>query len=48
MHETQNSLNAAFKTNDRATICSAIYAMMLATDNVSALALKAGVDRSML
>jgi DNA-binding phage protein len=48
MRETQNSLNAAFKTGDRATICSAIYAMILATDNVSAFALKAGVDRTML
>jgi probable addiction module antidote protein len=48
MGATQNSLNAAFKTGDRATICSAIGAMILATDNVSALALKAGVDRTML
>jgi DNA-binding phage protein len=44
----QNSLNAAFKTGDLATICSAIEAMIFATGNVSAFALKAGVDRSML
>ena len=48
MRQTQNLLNAAFKTGDRATICSAINAMILATGNVSAFALKAGVDRSML
>jgi probable addiction module antidote protein len=48
MRRTQKSLNAAFKTGDRATICSAIYAMILATDNVGAFALKAGVDRTML
>jgi DNA-binding phage protein len=48
MRRTQNSLNAAFKTGDRATICSAINAMILETDNVSAFALKAGADRSML
>jgi DNA-binding phage protein len=48
MREAQNSLNAAFKTGDPAKICSAIYAMILATDNVAAFALKAGVDRTML
>jgi probable addiction module antidote protein len=48
MRETQNSLNAACKTGDRAKICSAIYAMILATDNISAFARKAGADRSML
>jgi DNA-binding phage protein len=48
MREIQNSLNAAFKTGDRATICSAICAIILATDNVSAFALKAGVDRTTL
>jgi probable addiction module antidote protein len=48
MRETQNSLNAAFKTGDRVTICWAIGAMVLATDNVSAFALKAGLNRTTL
>jgi DNA-binding phage protein len=48
MRKSQNSLNAAFKTGNHAAICSALNAMILATDNVSALALKAGVDRTML
>jgi DNA-binding phage protein len=48
MGKLQNTLNAAFKTGDRATICSAINALILATGNVSAFALKAGADRSML
>jgi probable addiction module antidote protein len=47
MRKTQNSLNAACKTGDRETICSAINAMILG-HNVRALALKAGIDRTML
>jgi probable addiction module antidote protein len=47
MRQTQKSLNAACKTGDRAKICSAINAMILA-HNVRAFALKAGVDRTML
>jgi DNA-binding phage protein len=48
MGKIQNTLNAAFKTGDLATICLAIDAMIFATDNVSAFALKAGVGRAML
>jgi DNA-binding phage protein len=48
MRGIQKSLNVALKTGDRAKICSAIDAMLLATNNVSAFARKAGVDRSML
>jgi DNA-binding phage protein len=48
MRETQKLLNAAFKTGDWGTICSAINAMILATDNVSTFAREAGVDRTML
>jgi probable addiction module antidote protein len=41
-------LNAAFKTGDRKVICAAIFAEIHGTGNVSAFALKAGVDRAML
>jgi DNA-binding phage protein len=41
-------LNAAFKTGDRQVICAAIFAEIHGTGNVSAFALKAGVDRTML
>jgi probable addiction module antidote protein len=47
MGQTQK-LNAAFKTGDRKVICAAIFAEILGTGNVSAFALKAGVDRTML
>ena len=36
MREIQNSLNAAFKTGDKAAIWTAIHAIVLASDNVSA------------
>jgi DNA-binding phage protein len=48
MRGTQNSLNATFKTGDRDAICDAIFAVIHGTGNVSAFALKAGVDRTML
>jgi DNA-binding phage protein len=41
-------LNAAFKTGDREKICAAIFAVIHDTGNVSAFALKAGMNRSML
>jgi DNA-binding phage protein len=41
-------LNAAFATCDREAVCEALLALILDADNVSAFALKAGVDRSML
>jgi DNA-binding phage protein len=47
MGKTQNTLNAAFKTGERDVICDAFFAMIDGT-NVSAFALKAGVDRTML
>jgi probable addiction module antidote protein len=48
MRETQKLLNAAFKTGDRKRVCTVISAMALGMNNVSAFALKAGVDRTML
>jgi DNA-binding phage protein len=41
-------LNAAFKTGDREVICAAIFAEIQGTGNISAFALKAGMDRTML
>jgi DNA-binding phage protein len=41
-------LNAAFLTGDREKLCVAISAVIMGTGNVSAFALKAGVDRTML
>jgi probable addiction module antidote protein len=41
-------LNAAFRTGDREVICAAIFAEIHGTGNVSAFALKAGMDRTML
>ncbi len=47
-HGTNTKLNAAFKTGDRKVICAAIFAEIVGIGNVSAFALKAGVDRTML
>jgi DNA-binding phage protein len=47
MGQTQK-LNAAFKTGNRKVICGAIFATIHGTGNVSAFALKAGMDRTML
>jgi DNA-binding phage protein len=41
-------LNAAFQSGDREKLCVAIFAVIMGTGNVSAFALKAGVDRAML
>jgi DNA-binding phage protein len=47
MRQTQK-LNAAFETGGRDVICAAISALIFATGNVSAFALKAGLHRTML
>jgi DNA-binding phage protein len=41
-------LNAAFQSGDRDKLCAAIFAVIMGTGNVSAFALRARVDRTML